>query len=70
MDVISYPVWELETLRIETGRLKPQQQLRQVRLRGLDTRTVYAFGFRAQTPFEVGLRRTIDWYQAEHSRAR
>ena len=25
------------------------------------------FGFRAQTPFETGLRQTIEWYQAEQA---
>jgi GDP-L-fucose synthase len=34
--------------------------------RALDTtRAAEEFGFVARTPFEVGLRRTIDWYEAE-----
>jgi GDP-L-fucose synthase len=34
--------------------------------RALDTtRATEEFGFVARTPFEVGLRRTIDWYEAE-----
>ena len=36
--------------------------------RALDaTRAARAFGFRARTPFDEGLRRTVDWY--EHARA-
>ena len=39
---------------------KPDGQPR----RRLDTtRATGEFGFRAQTPFEVGLRRTVDWYE-------
>jgi nucleoside-diphosphate-sugar epimerase len=29
----------------------------------LDTSRAAAFGFRATTPFEEGLRRTFDWYR-------
>jgi len=49
-----------------TGRLtfdtsKPNGQPR----RGLDvSRAEQAFGFRAHTPFEEGLRRTIEWYES------
>lgn len=44
---------------------KPNGQPR----RGLDTsRAEQYFGFRAQTPFEEGLRRTIEWYREHHSR--
>jgi GDP-L-fucose synthase len=39
---------------------KPNGQPR----RGLDTsRAEHLFGFRAQTSFEDGLRRTVDWYR-------
>jgi GDP-L-fucose synthase len=32
--------------------------------RALDTtRAERAFGFRARTPFEEGLRRTVDWFE-------
>jgi len=42
---------------------KPNGQPR----RGLDvSRAEALFGFRATTPFEEGLRRTIAWYQARH----
>ncbi len=42
---------------------KPNGQPR----RGLDTsRAEKCFGFRAQTDFEEGLRRTIDWYRQNH----
>jgi GDP-L-fucose synthase len=42
---------------------KPNGQPR----RKLDTsRAERAFGFRSSTPFEEGLRRTIDWYQSMH----
>src|SRR5258705_339861 len=41
---------------------KPDGQPR----RRLDvSRAFVKFGFRAQVPFEVGLRRTIDWYEAQ-----
>ena len=44
---------------------KPNGQPR----RGLDTsRAEQYFGFRAQTPFEEGLRRTIEWYREYRSR--
>jgi GDP-L-fucose synthase len=44
---------------------KPNGQPR----RGLDvTRAERLFGFRAQTSFEEGLRRTIDWYRTERVR--
>jgi GDP-L-fucose synthase len=52
-----------------TGRLvwdtsKPNGQPR----RKLDvSRAEAAFGFRSHTPFDVGLRRTIDWYRAQSS---
>lgn len=32
------------------------------------SRAEHAFGFRARIPFEVGLRRTIEWYRSEGSR--
>jgi GDP-L-fucose synthase len=42
---------------------KPNGQPR----RGLDVSRAQAlFGFRANTPFEEGLRRTIDWYREQH----
>jgi GDP-L-fucose synthase len=42
---------------------KPNGQPR----RGLDiSRAEALFGFRASTPFEVGLRRTIEWYQGQN----
>jgi GDP-L-fucose synthase len=45
--------------RVEWDRTKPNGQPR----RKLDTRRAEEeFGFRAQTPFEEGLRRTIQWY--------
>jgi GDP-L-fucose synthase len=45
---------------------KPNGQPRRV----LDTsRAEGYFGFRAQTPFEEGLRRTIEWYRQHRSRA-
>ena len=45
---------------------KPNGQPR----RALDTsRAEQYFGFRAQTPFEEGLRRTIEWYR-EHKKVR
>jgi len=45
---------------------KPNGQPRRV----LDTsRAEQYFGFRAQTPFEDGLRRTIEWYREHRSRA-
>ena len=45
---------------------KPNGQPRRV----LDTsRAEQYFGFRAQTPFEEGLRRTIEWYREHRSRA-
>ncbi len=45
--------------RIVWDTSKPNGQPR----RALDTsRAEKFFGFRAQTPFEIGLRRTIDWY--------
>lgn len=53
-----------------TGRIvwdtsKPGGQPR----RRLDTsRAEREFGFRAKTPFEEGLRRTIEWYKAERAR--
>lgn len=34
------------------------------------TRAERLFGFRALTPLEQGLRRTIDWYRAEHTAGR
>lgn len=35
--------------------------------RCLDTRRAWEwFGFRAQTPFREGLRRTIEWYRNTH----
>jgi GDP-L-fucose synthase len=52
-----------------TGRIlwdpnKPDGQPR----RCLDTsRAERLFGFRAQVPFEEGLRRTIEWYRSERS---
>jgi len=54
-----------------TGKLvfdtsKPNGQPR----RGLDvSRAEQAFGFRARTPFEQGLRRTIEWYRANKAGA-
>jgi GDP-L-fucose synthase len=45
---------------------KPNGQPRRV----IDTnRAEQYFGFRAQTPFEEGLRRTIEWYREHRSRA-
>jgi GDP-L-fucose synthase len=45
---------------------KPNGQPRRV----LDTsRAEQFFGFRAQTPFEEGLRRTIAWYREHRVRA-
>jgi GDP-L-fucose synthase len=45
---------------------KPNGQPRRV----LDTsRAEKYFGFRAQTPFEDGLRRTIEWYREYRGRA-
>jgi GDP-L-fucose synthase len=39
--------------------------------RSLDTtRAERLFGFRAQTPLEVGMARTIDWYRSERNAAR
>ncbi len=53
------------TGRLEFDRTKPDGQPR----RSLDvTRARDAFGFRASTGFEDGLRRTIDWYRAERLR--
>ena len=55
-----------------TGRIvwdasKPNGQPR----RKLDiTRAQHEFGFLAQTPFELGLRQTIDWYLSEGGQAR
>jgi len=44
---------------------KPNGQPR----RGLDvTRAEERFGFRSQTPFEEGLRRTVEWYRGERKR--
>lgn len=44
---------------------KPNGQPR----RGLDTsRAERSFGFRAATPFDIGLRRTIEWYRAVRQR--
>lgn len=49
-------------IRFDPG--KPDGQPR----RSLDTaRAERLFGFRAQTGFEAGLRRTIDWYRAQRS---
>jgi nucleoside-diphosphate-sugar epimerase len=46
---------------IEWDHAKPDGQQR----RCLDTsRATRAFGFRAETTFEDGLRRTIDWHRA------
>jgi GDP-L-fucose synthase len=46
---------------------KPNGQPR----RALDvSRAVAQFGFRAQMPFEEGLRRTIDWYVKRHDQVR
>ncbi|MEJ5226193.1 MAG: GDP-mannose 4,6-dehydratase, partial [Anaerolineales bacterium] len=53
-----------------TGKLvwdtsKPNGQPR----RGLDTTRAWErFGWRAQTPFEEGLRRTIDWFRANRDK--
>jgi len=45
---------------------KPNGQPR----RGLDTtRAEKYFGFKASVSFEEGLRRTIDWYRAQHTKA-
>jgi len=36
--------------------------------RCLDTsRAERAFGFRARTPFEIGLKRTVEWYLSDHA---
>jgi GDP-L-fucose synthase len=44
---------------------KPNGQPR----RALDTQRAFdSFGFRAQTPFEEGLRRTIEWYKGQGKR--
>ena len=49
---------------IEWDATKPNGQPR----RKLDvSRAEEWFGFRAQTPFEAGLRQTIEWYQAEQA---
>jgi GDP-L-fucose synthase len=54
------------TGRLEWDTSKPNGQPR----RGLDvSRAEALFGFRAQTPFEEGLRRTIDWYRESRARA-
>ena len=46
---------------------KPNGQPR----RALDvSRDAQYFGFRAQVPFEEGLRRTIDWYVKHHDQIR
>jgi len=34
------------------------------------TRAEREFAFRATTPFDIGLGKTIDWYQSQRSRAR
>jgi GDP-L-fucose synthase len=47
------------TGRIVWDRTRPNGQPR----RCLDTSRAAAFGFRATTEFEIGLRRTIDWYR-------
>jgi GDP-L-fucose synthase len=48
-------------------RTKPDGQPR----RRLDTtRAREKFGFQAATPFEEGLRKTIDWYLVERNKAR
>jgi GDP-L-fucose synthase len=44
---------------------RPDGQLR----RCLDTTTASALGFKATTPLEEGLRRTVDWYRANRSAA-
>ena len=52
--------------RIEWDHSKPDGQPR----RGLDTsRAQQYFGFKADTPFEVGLRKTIEWYEAQRKGA-
>jgi nucleoside-diphosphate-sugar epimerase len=46
---------------------KPNGQPR----RGLDvSRAEREFGFRAATPFDVGLRKTIEWYQSHRLQSR
>ena len=51
--------------QIRWDRTKPDGQPR----RALDTRRAEEyFGFRATTPFEEGLRRTVEWYRGEATR--
>jgi GDP-L-fucose synthase len=53
--------------RIEWDARRPNGQPR--RRLAID-RAAAAFGFRAHTPFEDGLRRTIAWFRAEQATAR
>jgi GDP-L-fucose synthase len=53
--------------RVEWDAARPNGQARRL----LDTsRAERTFGFRARTPLEDGLRRTIEWYRAAQPRGR
>jgi GDP-L-fucose synthase len=50
---------------LEWDTSKPNGQPR----RALDTsKAERLFGFKAQTPFREGLKKTVDWYRANHER--
>lgn len=53
--------------RVVWDKTKPDGQPRRM----LDTtRALEKFGFKARTPFEVGLKKTIDWYKGEMSKTK